>query len=379
MKKTYICQECGKNFERQNHSKRIIKYCSKECMIKAHKKRNANKHKRTCIVCGNEFQQELLKCGRYSNAKTCSLECSIKLSEQTCLKKYGVKNASQNKEIKAKKEETCFEHYNVKYPKQSQEIKEKSYKTCLERYGTKIPSQVEEFKEKAKQTFNEHYDNQARKTGSIRLKTIETNLKKYNAPTPFENENIKQNFKNKMLEKYGVENPSQAEEIKNKRIKTMLDKFGAEVYSKSDDYKNKIDIIINKCLNTKRKNNTFNCSSKEKEIEILLKERFPNLKTQYKSEEYPFLCDFYIPELNLYIEYQGHFSHGFKPFVGTENDLKKLYNWQEKVKQGKPSYKQAIETWTIRDPLKRKIVKENNLNWLEFFNMNDFIEWYKKG
>ena len=134
-----------------------------------------------------------------------------------------------------------------------------------------------------------------------------------------------------------------------------------------------------KILITKTENNSFNISKEEQEILILLKERFPNLKTQYKSEEYPFLCDFYIPELNLYIEYQGHFSHGFKPFVGTENDLKKLYNWQEKVKQGKPSYKQAIETWTIRDPLKRKIVKENNLNWLEFFNMNDFIEWYKKG
>ena len=40
-------------------------------------------------------------------------------------------------------------------------------------------------------------------------------------------------------------------------------------------------------------------------------------------------------------------------------------------------YENAIHVWTISDPLKRKIAKENNLNWLEFFTIDQFMTWYK--
>ena len=39
-------------------------------------------------------------------------------------------------------------------------------------------------------------------------------------------------------------------------------------------------------------------------------------------------------------------------------------------------YKNAIDVWTRRDPLKRKTAKENNLNWLEFFTIKDFEDWF---
>ena len=42
----------------------------------------------------------------------------------------------------------------------------------------------------------------------------------------------------------------------------------------------------------------------------------------------------------------------------------------------KLSYKNAINVWTIRDPLKRKTAKDNGLNWLEFFTMDEFMKWY---
>ena len=38
----------------------------------------------------------------------------------------------------------------------------------------------------------------------------------------------------------------------------------------------------------------------------------------------------------------------------------------------------AIDVWTISDPLKRKTAKKNNLNWIEFFNMEQFMEWYNQ-
>ena len=39
--------------------------------------------------------------------------------------------------------------------------------------------------------------------------------------------------------------------------------------------------------------------------------------------------------------------------------------------------------WEIRvfkivkyNPLKRETARKNNLNWIEFFNMKQFMEWY---
>lgn len=48
-----------------------------------------------------------------------------------------------------------------------------------------------------------------------------------------------------------------------------------------------------------------------------------NTYTQYKSSVYPWHCDFYIKELDLYIEYQGYYTHGNHPFD--------IYNNEDKV------------------------------------------------
>ena len=97
---------------------------------------------------------------------------------------------------------------------------------------------------------------------------------------------------------------------------------------------------------------------------------------QYKSEKYPFNCDFYIPSLDLYIEFQGHWTHGNRPYKNTEGDNTIVNRWKEKAKKSK-FYKNAIETWTIRDPKKRNMAIENNLNWIEFFTFEEFMNWYK--
>lgn len=102
--------------------------------------------------------------------------------------------------------------------------------------------------------------------------------------------------------------------------------------------------------------------------------KFSFLERQYFSIVYPFACDFYIPELDLYIEYQGHFSHGKEPFdPHKEEHIKKVELWKSKNKR---SYNDAINVWTVRDPLKRETARKNNLNWIEFFTMDEFMEWY---
>lgn len=48
-------------------------------------------------------------------------------------------------------------------------------------------------------------------------------------------------------------------------------------------------------IETKRVNNTLNSSNPEKQVLELLCTRYKNVKVQYKTDLYPWHCDFYIP------------------------------------------------------------------------------------
>ena len=97
-----------------------------------------------------------------------------------------------------------------------------------------------------------------------------------------------------------------------------------------------------------------------------------NFDIQYYNDVYPYSCDFYIPYINLYIEIQGNWTHGDKPFEGTEEDIEKLEFWKSK---NNDYYNNAIYTWTDLDVRKRNIARENHLNYLEIFsdNINECI------
>lgn len=128
---------------------------------------------------------------------------------------------------------------------------------------------------------------------------------------------------------------------------------------------------------TKKERGILKTSKEEKIIYELLLKKFPDTLTQYRCDEYPFSCDFYIPSKKLFIEYQGYWTHGKRPFTNSVEDNIVLQIWNNKVKLHK-MFSDAIKTWTVRDPLKRKTVKNNNLNWVEFFTMKEFEDWYKQ-
>ena len=129
---------------------------------------------------------------------------------------------------------------------------------------------------------------------------------------------------------------------------------------------------------TKKKNHTFNTSKIEKELETKLGELFPDLKTQYKSEKYPFACDFYIPSLDLYIEYNGSWTHGGCFYdKNNEENRNTLEKWKNASEHSR-FYQNAVETWTKRDVLKLKTVIENNLNYIAWFNEEQAYDWIEK-
>lgn len=141
-----------------------------------------------------------------------------------------------------------------------------------------------------------------------------------------------------------------------------------------------------KIYKTMKQNNSYTKSKAEDEAYELIKEIFPDIIRQYKSEKYNFNCDFYIPSIDTYIEYQGSHYHHNHPFdENNEEDIKernKLVSLAETSKrhlEGKKSqYDVILYTWTNLDPRKRNIAKANNLNFIEFWNINEVKEWINK-
>ena len=89
------------------------------------------------------------------------------------------------------------------------------------------------------------------------------------------------------------------------------------------------------------------------------------------------MCDFYLPDYDLYIEINGIWTHGEHPFDPTDiKDIEQLNVWIEKSNHSK-FYKNAINVWTKRDVLKRNTAKQNKLNFLEIFS-TDITEVIKQ-
>ena len=320
-----ICLVCGKEFEGYHTSK----YCSVTCrnFYLTYRKPYPDSGIRICENCGKEYiyikGQDNWKCKNSLSNKNsgkqafrfCSYECGCqftqKQTEKSISEKYNIKNISQLESIKKKKEETSLKHFGTKHPMQIKNIKDKCVK------NRNISSASTKMKNWWKQLSNESKQ-------KIVKKRKQTNLERYGVNTIFE-----------------LETPDW-------KLKRYL---------------------------TKKKNNTFTISNPEDKIYELLQQKFVDIKRQYKSEKYPFSCDFYIPSLDLYIEYQGHWSHGKHPFKNINDDLKILNIWKEKAKISK-FYKNAIDVWIRRDPKKREIALQNRLNWLEFFTIKEFMNWY---
>ena len=293
---------------------------------------------------------------------------------ETCLLKYGDEHYSNR--IKAK--ETCLQRYGVTSPLKSEIFKQKSKETCLQRYGVEYTGQIPEKIEKTHKVCLEKYGvDSVFKVQKFRNQSLDTCIKKYASNEDDINsivnigqlKYIKDKIKNTCLEKYGVENPMQAQYYKN-LISSILS---------SNEIQEKI-------YNTKLLNNSFNISYQEDVCFDLLKEKYSDCIRQYKSELYPFNCDFYIPSLDLYIEYNGSHYHHYHPFdINDDNDINELNRLKEKAnnsnahKNGKKSqYDNIIYTWTILDLKKRNIAQQNNLNYIEFWNINEVKEWINK-
>ena len=337
--------------------------------------------------------------------KFCSNICAQSSDEikqkikQTCLEKYGVDNYNKTKESKEKIKQTCLEKYGVEYFWQSDECKEKIKQTCLEKYGVDSPLKSEKIRNKGKQTCLEKYgvDNPA-KLEENKEKVKQTCLKKYGTISTTQCKEIRDKIKQSCLEKYGVDNPAKLEEnkekvkqtclkkygglapicdpnIKNQIKQTCLEKYGVDNYGKSLKHKINMSTIMSSDemqehrYNVMTKNHSFNTSKPEEELYLYIKEKFPSVKRQYKDKlRYPYNCDFYIPELDYFIELQGYYTHNTHPYNPNSISDQVLV---ERYKERYGPKCQAITIWTLKDPEKRDCAKRNHLNFKEVWALEE--------
>lgn len=224
---------------------------------------------------------------------------------------------------------------------------DKIRQTCLERYG--VTSTLSIYRDMSKHCSKES-----------RNKAVETSIKNFG----------KDNYNNRSLYK-----------------ETCLDRYGVEHYSQTDDFKEAVskamlsDDVQRRRCETMLKNCKSQASKQEDMCFDMLSTIYNDIVRQYRSNKYKFRCDFYIPSEDLYIEFQGTWTHGGHPYIGNDEDLKKREQWHSKVDNGHLYYKNAIYTWTDLDIRKRNMAKSNNLNYIEFWKLSevvDYIEKYKE-
>lgn len=210
-------------------------------------------------------------------------------------------------------------------PKVRQKITNSTRATLLDKYGVENVSQLEEVKEKKKQVFQDRYgvDN------VFQLPNVIANSHSKEVV-----EAQKETRRKTLLEKYGVENTFQIRD-------SMLKIYG----------KNK--------------------SEPEKQFEEYLTEHDIEYIPQYKSELYPYFCDFYLPTIDTYVELNLHWVHGKHPF--NCNDVKDTTKADKWLNSNSEFSNRAYYIWTVRDVEKYNSALKNGLRYICVYDLDDFF------
>ena len=330
-----VCKFCGGHVSFNGYHKGSMHY-SACCCSSCHAKYTKDKR----------FETNIKKYGRKNFG-------SAEKVKEYWINHYGVDNPAKVDFVKRKMKETNLKKYGFNCPPKSEVVKEKTKQTCLKRYGVEYTGQIEEAKEKSKKTCLEKYGSEYYIGSKDCLeKTVGFSKQNYNVDWFTKSEEIKNKAKETMLKRYGVEYSMQIP--KNKEYMSYL----------MSSYE-----MQERRYNTMKRNHTFNSSSTEEEFFLYIKSRFPKVIRQYKDKNrYPYFCDFYIPELDYFIELQGYYTHGKHQFDPNSSEDLQLIEYYKK-KYGEDC--QPITIWSIKDVEKRNCAKRNHLNFKEVWSLED--------
>lgn len=336
-----------------------------------------------CPVCGNRLSFFCIRKNKtFGFSKHCCYSCSArdpKTFELKCKTKelhFGDKNYNNREKYK----KTCQDKYGdgIVNPFQAKEVKEKSKKTKLERYGDEYYNNSDKVKETNLKNLGVEMPFQSKE---VLNKCKESLLNIYGVDNPGKSEIVKEKMKQTCLKRYGVEYSFASKEIQEKSKKTSLERYGVEYAIQTKEVKDKLGKILRtpevqeKIIATKKKNGSFGTSKAEKHFYTEVLKYFPKAKTNFRTDKYQYNCDVYIPEIDLYIELNYFWTHcGHEFDENNIDDINRLNSLKEKSKPGN-MYEAAINVWTISDKTKIQTAKDNNLNYLVFWNESEGLDW----
>lgn len=355
-----ICKICNKEYKSlQSLSKHI---CVHNIIPKEYFDLYLNiNNEGNCCICGNKTTFLSLSRGY---RKTCSHSCHATLQNTSYTNEQANIINSKRKETWSKKDMNSYSNLQSK-------IQKIRWDNCSnidrQNHAQRTKDGLVNLSEFTKNEMNKKrsismkcYFNNLSEDEKLQYKhRVSESVKEWykNNPDKVKEMNINRQkaFDNMSIEKKKL--------INDKRINTFANKSKEE---KSKSYE--------KSIITKKEKGTINTSKLEKYVENQLKLKFSNICTQYKSIKYPWFCDFYIPDLDLYIECHFHWTHGTHPY--NEN-----IDYEEalllKSKNSK-YYDAAYYVWTKLDVKKLSIAKENNLNYLCFYSIKEFNNWFEQ-
>lgn len=212
-----------------------------------------------CDYCGNDFYVPYNRLKLYADTSVghaCG-NCKHLKVKDTNMKKYGVENVSQLKEVVDKRKNTCLYRYGETSNLKTDECKDRIRQTCLKKYG--VDSYL--------------------KTSDCIQNRIQSNMKKYGVDNAFKSKDVQNHIKNTILNRYGVENVSQCPAIHKRALESFC------------------------------RNGTIKSSKQQDAVGLMLRDMYGNCEMNKIIDYY--VADCFVKVNNIYIdvEYDGWYWH----------------------------------------------------------------------
>lgn len=388
-----ICKICGKPTRFVNLVDGFKMYCSTKCAMSDSVIREKVSQKTKAAT--EQIKQRNLD--KYGVEWTTQLDSQKEKSKQTCLEKYGTEHPMRSKEIQQKRNKSTLDHLGVEFATQSKEIQKKIKETNIEKYGVDCPLQQETVRQSAISNAWNDGARQKRIKTTNDLYGVNTNLQRPEVKALAQTDDAKKkrtlSIRETILKKYGVtcaynipeiQAKAHSDAVNQKRTlstrETLLKKYNVTCgYNIPEIQAKAIKNSHTKEANDKRVetlNNNGGISSSEQLFIELAKLYNMTVDSQHYDSKYPYSCDFYIPEKDLYVELHVFWTHNDHFYTGSKEDLDIVTYWKSK---NNSFYNNAIYAWTDLDVRKRQIAKENNLNYVVLWSDIDIDIWFALG
>lgn len=213
------------------------------------------------------------------------------------------------------------------------------------------------------------HQNQAKRSGGKLSEKYKSAVKeKYNVANIFQLREVKEKISKIQEIRYGGQG-FKSEKISSKIRATMKERYGFENAMHVDSIVDSVDwkMAAKKQHKTKKKNGTYRQSKIELKFGKFLKEHFDIVKSQALTNGW--LIDFYVPEINTYIQFDGVYWHGLDRPI-------------KQIRESKSSRDKQILKGVARDKKQNKWFKANKLRLIRItdqeFSKEDFSSIIKK-